>query len=101
VSLGFEAGWRYAALVLAGVALFAGCGGGERQDEDEPEGDFEAEVTRASFPKKQRLAQSSHLVITVRNAGNRTIPHIAVTVEGFNFRADDVTLADRSVHSSW
>jgi hypothetical protein len=84
----------HAALALAGVALFAGCGGGERQDEDEPEGDFKVEVTRASFPKEQRLAQSSDLVITVRNAGTRTIPNIAMTVEGFNFRADDVTLAD-------
>jgi hypothetical protein len=83
-----------AALALAGVALFAGCGGGERQDEDEPEGDFEMEVSRASFPTKQRLAQSSNLVITVRNAGDRTIPNVTVTVEGFNFRKDDITLAD-------
>jgi hypothetical protein len=86
--------WRYAALALAGAALFAGCGGGERQDEDEPEGDFEVEVSRAAFPEKQRLAQSSDLVITVRNAGNRTIPNIAVTVEGFNFRKEDPTLSD-------
>jgi hypothetical protein len=84
----------YAALALTGVALFAGCGGGERQDEDEPEGDFEVEVSRASFPKEQRLAQSSNLVITVRNAGARAIPNVAVTVDGFNFRKDDVTLAD-------
>jgi hypothetical protein len=33
-----------------------------------PRGDFEVEVSRASFPKKQRLAQSSDLVITVRNS---------------------------------
>jgi hypothetical protein len=89
-----KASRTYAALVLAGVALFAGCGGGERQDEDEPEGDFEVEVSRASFPQKQRLAQSSDLVITVRNAGDRTIPNVAVTVEGFDFRKDDATLAD-------
>jgi hypothetical protein len=86
--------WRYAALALVGAAVLAGCGGGGRQDEDEPEGDFEVEVTRASFPEKQRLARSSDLVIAVRNAGDRTIPNIAVTVEGFNFRKDDPTLSD-------
>jgi hypothetical protein len=75
------------------VAL-AGCGGGERQDEDEPEGDFAVEVVEASFPEKQKLAKSSDLVITVRNAGKRTIPNIAVTVDGFNFRKDDADLAD-------
>ena len=83
-----------AALILTGLALLAGCGGGERQDEDEPEGDFEVEVTRASFPKKQSLAQSSNLVITVRNAGEVAIPNVAVTVNGFEFRKDDEALAD-------
>ncbi len=83
-----------AALVLTGLALLAGCGGGERQDEDEPEGDFEVEVSRASFPKKQSLAQSSNLVITVRNAGEVAIPNVAVTVNGFEFRKDDEALAD-------
>lgn len=76
--------------------LLVGCGGGERQDENEREGDFEVEVTKASFPEKQRLAQSSDLVITVRNAGNRVIPNVAVTVEGFDYRKDDSTLADAS-----
>ena len=74
--------------------LFAGCGAGERQDEDEPEGDFAVEVTRATFPKEQRLAQRSDLVITVRNAGDGTIPNIAVTVEGFEYVKADDTLAD-------
>jgi hypothetical protein len=83
-----------AALILTALALIAGCGGGERQDENEPEGDFAVEVTQASFPKKQRLAQSSDLVITVRNAGDAAIPDIAVTVDGFQFRKNDETLAD-------
>jgi hypothetical protein len=84
---------RTHALVLTGVVLIAGCGAPERQDEDEPEGDFAVEVSRASFPKKQRLAQSSNLVITVRNAGERPIPNIAVTLEGLDYRKDDLTLA--------
>jgi hypothetical protein len=80
--------------VLSGLALLAGCGGGERQDEDEPEGDFAVEVTRASFPEEQRLAQSSDLVISVRNAGDQTVPNVAVTVDGLNFRKTDAGLAD-------
>jgi hypothetical protein len=84
----------HAALVLTGVGLLVGCGGGERQDENEPEGDFAVEVARASFPKEQRLAQSSDLVIRVRNAGDRAIPNVAVTVEGFQYRKPDDTLAD-------
>ncbi len=82
--------------MLTGVLALAGCGGGERQDEDEPEGDFDVEVSRATFPKEQRLAQSSNLVITVRNAGDRVIPNVAVTVEGFDFEKDDETLSDSS-----
>jgi hypothetical protein len=82
------------ALTLAGVVAVAGCGGAERQDENEPEGDFPVEVVAASFPQDQKLAKSSDLVITVRNAGERTIPNIGVTVNGFNFRKQDPELAD-------
>jgi hypothetical protein len=82
------------ALALAGVVALAGCGGGERQDEDEPEGDFAVEVVQASFPEDQKLAKKSNLLITVRNAGERTIPNIAVTVDGFNVRRSDPELAD-------
>lgn len=82
------------ALALAGVIALAGCGGGERQDEDEPEGDFAVEVVEASFPENQKLAKKSSLVITVRNAGDRTVPNIAVTVDGFNVRRSDPELAD-------
>src|ERR687896_1111406 len=82
------------ALALAGVVAGVGCGGAERQDEDEPEGDFAVEVVRASFPEDQKLAKRSNLIITVRNAGEDTIPNIAVTVNGFNFRKADPELAD-------
>jgi hypothetical protein len=88
-----EARRRHGALALLCVSLLAGCGG-ERQDEDEPEGDFAVEVVRASFPEQQKLAKSSDLVITVRNAGNETIPNVAVTVDGFNYRNDEPDLAD-------
>ena len=83
---------RHAALI--GVVAVAGCGGGERQDADEPEGDFAVEVVAAMFPKEQKLAQSSDLVITVRNAGDEAVPNVAVTVTGLNYRATEPGLSD-------
>ena len=94
VRAALEARRNVCALTLAGVIALAGCGGAERQDEDEPEGRFAVEVVRASFPEDQKLAKSSNLVITVRNAGRKTIPNIAVTVDGFDVRKEDPELAD-------
>lgn len=37
-------------------------------------------VTAATFPGSQRLAEHTHLVISVRNVGNKTIPNLAVTI---------------------
>ena len=59
----------------------AGCGGGARQDEDEPRGEFPVEVVRAEFPQEQKLAKDSKMEIAVRNAGSKEIPVISVTVE--------------------
>jgi hypothetical protein len=88
---------RYAggAIALAGLIAATGCGGGERQDADEPEGEFPVQVVNASFPERQKLAESSNLVIAVRNAGRETIPNITMTVDGFSYRKDDPDLADR------
>jgi hypothetical protein len=74
----------------------AGCGGGERQDKNEPEGNFPVEVVEAKFPQSQKLAKSSDLIVTVRNAGRETIPNIAMTVNGFDRRKKDPDLADAS-----
>jgi hypothetical protein len=76
-----------AALAVTAI-LVAGCGGGERQDENEPEGNFDVWVVSAMFPKQQKLAKSSDLVITVRNVGDEVVPNLAVTVEGLSFRSD-------------
>jgi hypothetical protein len=76
------------------LLAIAGCGGGERQDENEREGNFPVEVVDAKFPESQKLAKSSDLVVTVRNAGKATIPNIAMTVNGFDERKTDPDLAD-------
>ena len=88
---------RFAFLVSAAlIAAFAGCGGGnERQDENEPEGDYKVEVVEASFPSEQKLAKRSQLVIVVRNADSKKIPNIAVTMKGLDYRKDDPELADQ------
>jgi hypothetical protein len=80
-------------LVATAAIAVAGCGGGERQDEDEPEGEFALDVVSATFPEKQKLAQSSDLVITVRNAGDETVPNVAVTLTGLGYRATEPDLA--------
>jgi hypothetical protein len=86
-----------AAAACAALALgLAACGGAERQDENEPEGKFEVEVVDASFPNKQKLAKRSELEITVRNAGEKTVPNIAVTLDGFDTKLQDPDLADPS-----
>jgi hypothetical protein len=82
-------------LAVAGLTVLAGCGG-ERQDENEPSGDFAVEVVSAQFPSEQKLAKSSALVITVRNAGDTTIPNIGATVDGFDYSREDSSLADQS-----
>ncbi len=78
---------------LAGSALALGCGG-ESQDENERAGDFPVEVVSASFPERQRLGQSSEMRLTVRNAGDATIPNIGVSLKGFSFRSEQPGVAD-------
>ena len=68
------------------VLVMAGCGGsttvkGERQDKDEPEGNYPVAVEEAEFPAQHQLAETTTMRIVVRNAGNERIPNIAVTVQ--------------------
>jgi hypothetical protein len=66
-----------AALIAVGVGA---CGGGERQDADEPEGDFPVQIVSADFPSKQKLAQNTNLTLAVANSGDQTIPDLAITI---------------------
>ncbi len=70
-----------AALVVALCTVgLAACGGGERQDEDEPEGEFPVEITAAEFAPKQDLAETNDLTLSVENTGDETVPNLAITM---------------------
>jgi hypothetical protein len=98
-------GMRGAVAVAAFLLLVvAGCGG-ERQDENEPEGEFALQVVEASFPERQSLARRATMRLAVRNIDDRELPNLAVTVEtepaggdsapvAFAQAADDPRLAD-------
>ena len=72
---------RAAAPVVAAAVALGACGGGERQDAGAPTGTFRVDVTRASFPARQGLAEAATLRLDVRNTGRRAVPDLAVTVE--------------------
>jgi hypothetical protein len=66
-----------AGLIAAGIAS---CGGGERQDANEPEGDFPVQIVSADFASKQQLAQNTNLTLAVANTGDKPIPDLAITI---------------------
>jgi hypothetical protein len=74
------------ALLIAGAAtmLASGCGG-TRQDADEASRGYAMEVTRASFPVRQRIARPTSFALQVRNAGAATVPNVAVTLDSFYY----------------
>ncbi|HEX3278309.1 MAG TPA: hypothetical protein VHR40_07285 [Thermoleophilaceae bacterium] len=81
-------------IALSCASAVIGCGGGARQDADEPEGNFDVAVVSATFPKQQKLAQTSQLAITVENTGKEAVPNLAVTVDGLGYRATQPNLAN-------
>ena len=76
-----------AAATVATVAVGACGGDDERRDADAPGGTYTVSVPRPAFPAAQRLAKQATLVVRVRNAGERAIPNVVVTVRGFRDRA--------------
>jgi hypothetical protein len=78
-------------LLLVALLAAAGCGG-ERQDADEPSGEFGLEVVSARFPSSQTLSQSALMIMRVRNIGDREVPNLAITVTtDASTRGDSVT----------
>lgn len=67
------------AIVGSGLMVTA-CGGGARQDANEPNRSYKLSITDASFPPKQRLADKTTMKIAVKNEDTETAPNVAVTV---------------------
>ena len=97
-----------AAAIVAVAALgAAACGGSEGQDADEKAGSYPVEITKASFPPRQDLAESTYFTVVVRNAGDQPLPNVAVTVlngdtetqgvaEAFGYSTTQAGVADKS-----
>jgi hypothetical protein len=89
-------------LVLRGVVaaaltvgmLGAGCGGGERQDANEPSGTYPVQVVKQDFPSDQHISQGEWMTIAVKNDGDKAIPNLAVTVDAFSAPDEQEGLAD-------
>jgi hypothetical protein len=64
--------------------LASGCGEAQR-NAYEAKGLYTVEVVGARFPAKQAIARDTKLALVVRNAGARTIPNVAVTVDSFSY----------------
>ncbi len=77
-----------ATIALITLALgLAACGSGTPQDADEPSGEFPAQVSKASFPHHQVLANATNLELAIENAGQQTIPDLAVTIHTGKIKA--------------
>jgi hypothetical protein len=66
-------------VALSAVAISA-CGGGSRQDVNEPSGNFPVQIVSADFPSRQDLAQNTNLTLSVANTGDKAIPDLAITI---------------------
>jgi hypothetical protein len=89
--------------VAAVILGLSACGGdNQRQDADEPSGDFPVAVSSAKFPTDQRLAETSDLQLEIENTGDEQVPDLAVTIYtgdekaggSFSIRSDQSGLAD-------
>ena len=91
-----------AAIAVLTVGISACGDDAERQDADEPAGEFPVEVVAAKFPTEQRLAETSDLELELENAGSEEVPDLAVTIftgdepasGSFSTRSDQPGLAD-------
>jgi hypothetical protein len=87
---------RAVALALAAAAcglVFAGCGGGTRQDASELTGTFAMKVLHASFPSAQSIARPARFALEVENIGTGTVPNVAVTIDSFDYSSTYPELA--------
>lgn len=84
-------GRRFLAAGVSSLLLAASlgaCGSAERQDKNEVAGDFPVDVTLAKFPTRQRLAETSDLVLEIENTGDEQIDNLAITLYTGDEKAD-------------
>jgi hypothetical protein len=62
------------------LAGLASCGGSSSPDIDEGSANFEVQVERASFAARQHVAGDEDLVLAIKNASDREIPNVVVTI---------------------
>lgn len=74
------------------AVLVGGCGGTQR-NAHEVAATYPVEVLTARFPAKQAIARDERFTLVVRNAGVRTIPNIAVTLDSFYYTSTYPKLA--------
>lgn len=86
--------WALAVCGALAGALLSGCGGSERNAR-EPKRAYTVEVVGVHFPLKQAIAHDTHLAMIVRNAGAKTIPNVAVTLDSFYYTSNYPKLAVR------
>jgi len=87
-----------AAVLAALLALsVAACGSESSSDANEAAGTYPVKVTRAEFPTRQELGQTSLLRLGIRNTGGKTIPALTVSfsVAGKQGRASNLPFGIR------
>jgi hypothetical protein len=62
------------------AALLAACGSSSSSDAGEKPGEYKVAVTKAAFPTRQVVGQTSLMEIDVENTGDETVPALTVTV---------------------
>lgn len=83
------------AIALAATLVLSacGCGGGESSaDSNEAPGTYHVKVVKAEFPPKQRLGETSLLLLGVRNTGAKALPALTVTITGGEKQARNSSL---------
>ena len=80
--------------LLALAFIAAGCGDSSDEKDSLSNKVWRVEIVEAEFPLKQRLGDNVGFKIEVRNVGEDTIPNLAVTIDGLNYRSTETGLAD-------
>ena len=66
--------------LAAGLAACSG-GGEPNQFPDQQAGEYEVEVTSATFPLRQRVAETYQMVLGVENTGDEAVPDLNVAID--------------------